>query len=66
MWIRYLMEINKVINVKAGQYLEENDATMYPNAVPLFKSSNTLNQLVNNKLALVDIVSKTIFMDGMP
>ena len=66
MWIRYLMEINKVINVKVGQYLEEEDATMYPNTIPLFKSSNTLNQLVNNKLALVDIVSKTIFMDGMP
>ena len=66
MWIRYLMEINKVINVKAGQYLKEEDETMYPNTVPLFKSSNTLNQLVNNKLAPIDIVLKTIFMDGMP
>ena len=54
------------MNVKEGQYLEKNDATMYPNTIPLLKSSYTLNKLVNNKLAPTDIVSKTIFMDGMP
>ena len=39
---------------------------MYPDTVPLLKSSYTLNKLVNNKLAPINIVSETIFMDGMP
>ena len=54
------------MNVKAGQYLEENNATMNPDAVPLLKSSYTLHKLVNNKLAPINIISETIFMDGMP
>ena len=54
------------MNVKEGQYLEKNDVTMYPNTVPLLKSSYTFNKLVNNKLTLINIVSETIFMDGMP
>ena len=54
------------MNVKEGQYLEKNDSTMYPDTVSLLKSSYTFNKLVNNKLALINIVSETIFMDGMP
>ena len=54
------------MNVKKEQYLEKKDAAMYPDTVPLLKSSYTLNKLVNKKLAPLDIVSKTIFMDGMP
>ena len=54
------------MNVKKEQYLEKKDATMYPDTVPLLKSSYTLNKLVNNKLAPINIVFETIFMDGMP
>ena len=54
------------MNVKEGQYLEEKNATMHPDAVPLLKLSYTLHKLVNNKLALINIISETIFMDGMP
>ena len=54
------------MNVKAGQYLEEKNATMNPDAVPLLKSSYTLHKLVNNKLAPINNISETIFMDGMP
>ena len=39
---------------------------MYPDTVPLLKSSYTLNKLVNNKLTPINIVFETIFMDGMP
>ena len=54
------------MNVKKEQYLEKKDAAMYPDTVPLLKSSYTLNKLVNNKLAPINIVFETIFMDGMP
>ena len=54
------------MNVKEGQYLEEKIATMHPDVVPLLKSSYTLHKLVNNKLAPINIISETIFMDGMP
>ena len=38
------------MNVKKEQYLEKKDADMYPDTVPLLKSSYTLNKLVNNKI----------------
>ena len=39
---------------------------MYPSTITLLASFYTLYKLVNKKLALVNIVSETIFMDGMP
>ena len=39
---------------------------MYPDTITLLILSYTLYKLVNNKLALVNIISETIFMDGMP
>ena len=39
---------------------------MYPYTITLLILSYTLYKLVNNKSALVNIVSETIFMDGMP
>ena len=54
------------MSVKGGQYMGEKNATMNPDAVPLLKSSYTPYKLVNNKLAPINIISETIFMDGMP
>lgn len=51
---------------KRSVILVEDDAAMYPRVVTLLILSYSLNKLVKHKLPPVNILSETIFMDGMP
>ena len=44
----------------------EKNAAMYQRGVWLLILPNSFHELVKHKLALVGVISESIFMDGMP